>query len=261
MSLVDKLWRWRGPDFRLFFLLRAAAGFPLSAGFRRSNPEFSAMPKWVKTIIAILLLPACIGAAQALWQVLRANGNMDTIWVAMGSGAACWVVIYLMLPKPMWIYVFGHELTHVLWAWLFGGDVKKFKVTSAGGHVVVTKTNFVIALAPYFFPPSTSCWWWRSLCRGASPLGLARLPGVVPPAASAQPTAFHVTLTWYVLQTRQTDITGQGYLFSAVVIFLGNVTVLLCGLPLLTGRPELTRAIGWWLGSTGAVWTRLGTLF
>jgi hypothetical protein len=62
------------------------------------------------------------------------------------------VVIFLLLPKPMWIYVFGHELTHALWTWLFGGQVKKMKVSSAGGHVVVSKTNFVIALAPYFFP-------------------------------------------------------------------------------------------------------------
>ena len=76
----------------------------------------------------------------------------------IGGGAACWVVIYLLLPKPMWIYVFGHELTHALWVWLFGGSVKKFKVTSDGGHVIVDKTNFLIALSPYFFRsmPSSS---------------------------------------------------------------------------------------------------------
>ena len=110
------------------------------------------MAKWVKTIIAVLLLPLCIGATRALIVVLRASGSADTVWVAMVAGAACWLVIFLLLPKPMWVYVFGHELTHALWAWLFGGRVKKFKATSAGGHVVVTKHNFVIALAPYFFP-------------------------------------------------------------------------------------------------------------
>ena len=52
----------------------------------------------------------------------------------------------------MWIYVLGHELTHALWTWLFGGKVKKMKVSSSGGHVVISKTNFFIALAPYFFP-------------------------------------------------------------------------------------------------------------
>jgi len=51
--------------------------------------------------------------------------------------------------------------------------------------------------------------------------------------------AFHVTLTLYVLRTRQSDITNEGYLFSIVIIVLGNVLVLLIGLPLLTGKPHL----------------------
>src|SRR5258706_4618064 len=84
--------------------------------------------------------------------VLRASESADTIWVAALSGAACWLVIYLLLPKPMWVYVFGHELTHALWTWAMGGRVKKFKASASGGHVVVTKTNFSIALGPHFFP-------------------------------------------------------------------------------------------------------------
>ena len=67
------------------------------------------MPKWCKTIIAILLLPVCAGAASALWMVVRDSGNADTIWVAFLSGAACWLTLYWLLPKPMWVYVFGHE--------------------------------------------------------------------------------------------------------------------------------------------------------
>src|ERR1041385_5205199 len=110
------------------------------------------MPKWAKMIIAILLLPVCIGAGRTLWMVMCACGGADITLVPILAGAACWVVIYLLLPKPMWIYVFGHELTHAIWVWFFGGAVKKFKVTSDGGHVIVDKTNFIIALAPYFFP-------------------------------------------------------------------------------------------------------------
>jgi hypothetical protein len=192
------------------------------------------VPKWVKFILAVLLLPFCYGAVRALGRVLAASGNADTIWVAMAAGAACWVVIYLLLPKPMWIYVFGHELTHAIWAWLFGGDVKKFKVSSAGGHVVVTKTNFLIALAPYFFPiyvvaavlvflAGNFVWHWQ-----AYTVWFHLLIGAA--------YAFHITLTGHVLQTRQSDITGQGYLFSAVVIFLGNIAVLLLAVPLLTAR-------------------------
>src|SRR5438445_5795699 len=197
----------------------------------------SAMPKWVKTIIAILLLPACAGAAGALWIVLGQTGDATTIWVATVSGAACWVVIYLLLPKPMWVYVFGHELTHALWTWLFGGRVKRLKVTSNGGHVVVTKNNFLISLAPYFFPLYVVLvvgvfiighliWNWRAYV-----VWFHLLLGAA--------YAFHVTLTWHILKTRQSDITQHGYLFSGVIIFLGNVGLLLVGVPLLTARVGL----------------------
>ena len=110
------------------------------------------MPKWLKLIIAILLLPVCGGAAMALLKVLHACGSADMTWIPILAGAACWIVIFFILPKPMWIYVFGHEFTHALWTWLFGGRVKKMKVRSSGGHVLISKTNFLIALAPYFFP-------------------------------------------------------------------------------------------------------------
>ena len=209
------------------------------------------MPKWIKFIIAVLLLPACAGAARALWLVLRSGYGADTVWIPLLAGAACWIVIFIYLPKPMWIYVLGHELTHALWTWLFGGQVKKMKVASSGGHVVISKTNFVIALAPYFFPIyaviviavfalGNLIWNWRGymvcfhLCVGAA-------------------YAFHVTLTLHTLRTRQSDITSQGWLFSAVVIFLGNVCVLLFGVPLLTARVGLLNALGWWAESTGMI--------
>jgi len=73
--------------------------------------------------------------------------------------------------------------------------------------------------------------------------------------------AFHVTLTWHVLKTRQSDITQQGYLFSAVVIWLGNVGVLLLGVPLVTARVDLLTALGWCLEATGGVLHRFGKLF
>jgi hypothetical protein len=72
--------------------------------------------------------------------------------------------------------------------------------------------------------------------------------------------AFHVTLTWFILQTRQSDITSQGYLFSAVVIFMGNAAVLLFGVPLLAAKVDLTTALGWWFEYTGQVWHQVGRL-
>ena len=217
------------------------------------------VPKWVKMIIAILLLPVCAGAVLTLGRVMGACGGADVTLVPILAGGACWVTIYLLLPKPMWLYVFGHELTHVLWVWLFGGRVKKFKASSEGGHVIVDKTNFFIALAPYFFPLYVGLvvalfaighliWNWQSYL-----VWFDLLVGAA--------YAFHVTLTAHVLQTRQSDITSQGYLFSAVVIFLGNILVLLFGLPLITAKVDLTAMLRWWLENTSEVILRLGKMF
>lgn len=209
------------------------------------------MLKWFKLFIALLLLPVCAGAALALAAVLRACGAADLTWIPFLGGAACWGIIFCLLPRPMWVYVFGHELTHALWAWLFGGQVKKMKVTSGGGHVVVTKTNFLIVLAPYFFPLyavllialfAVGHWiwdWHRFFIFFDLLVGSAY--------------AFHLTLTFHALQTRQSDITSQGYLFSAVVIFLGNVVILLFGLPLLTQKASLAAALKFWVTDTMAV--------
>jgi hypothetical protein len=204
--------------------------------------------KWLKFFLAILLLPVCAGAAGALLRVLQASGQADTFWVALAGGAACWIAIYLFLPKPMWIYVFGHELTHAIWVWLCGGQVKKFKASAKGGHVIVTKDNFLIALAPYFFPlyatlvvaafATGNLIWnlrpylvWFHLLLGAA-------------------YAFHVTLTCHVLKTSQSDITSHGYLFSVVVIFIGNIAILLVGIPLLAAQLSVLAALRWWAQDT-----------
>lgn len=217
------------------------------------------MPKWAKTIVAVLLLPWCIGAVTTLVRVVRVTGGADLFWVAFLGGAACWLVVFLLLPKPMLVYVFGHELTHALWAWIFGGRVTQFKASADGGHVVVSKSNFFIVLAPYFFPLYSVLvvlvfalghlvfGWTRHLVWFHLLLGAAY--------------AFHVTLTVHVLKTRQSDLVSQGWLFSGVVILLGNLGVLLVGLPLLAGRVTVLTSMGWWMQDSGAVLLRLARLF
>jgi hypothetical protein len=216
------------------------------------------MPKWVKFVVAVLLLPVCVATAKTVWQVLLLGAGADRVWIPMLAGAGAWTAVFLLLPKPMLLYVFGHELTHAVWTWAFGGQVKRLKASSEGGHVLTTKSNFVIALAPYFFPLyavlvvvvfvlGDLIWSWRS----------AYLPWFHFLLGAAY--AFHVTLTFEILKTRQTDITSQGYLFSAVVIFLGNAVVLIFGVPLLTGH-DLFHASIRWLTNTHEVFQRLARL-
>ena len=217
------------------------------------------MPNWIKTFIAVLLLPLCAGAISALIKVLRLTGGAETFWVAFIGGAACWLVVFLLLPKPMLIYVFGHELTHALWTWLFGGRVRKFKASANGGHVVISKSNFLIVLAPYFFPLYVVLL-VALFALGHVLFGWSRYMPVFHLLVGAA-YAFHITLTWHILQTQQSDITSQGYLFSGVIIFLGNIGVLLVGLPLLTARVTVLTTMGWWLQESANVLLRLANLF
>lgn len=192
-------------------------------------------------LAAFLLLPVCLGITWALIDLLSRIGRASQFWVPVTAGATAWLVIFLSLPKPMWVYVVGHELTHAIWALLCGGKVKRFKASARGGHVVVTKTNLLITLSPYFFP-LYACLWVVFFLIGDALFGWHPwLPWFHFGLGAAY--AFHVTLTGHILRTRQPDLESEGWVFSAVIIWLGNATVLLISLPLLTHIMPLRAAV------------------
>ena len=196
-----------------------------------------------------LLLPWCLGTTWALFSVIRVAGSAAMFWVALAGGAASWTVVFLLLPKPIWVYVVGHELTHAVWAWLFGGKVKEFRATSTGGQVVVTKSNTLIILAPYFFPLYSVI--WAAFWGLGSGLGHGErfLPWFHYGLGFTY--AFHVTLTAHILRIRQPDIAAEGWFVSSIVIWLGNVLILLLTLPLLTSKVALGTALLWAFERTG----------
>ncbi len=117
------------------------------------------------------------------------------------------------------------------------------------------------AISPLRWPltsfPSTRSWWcWYSWPAIGSGIGSHYVVWFHLLLGAAY--AFHVTLTWHILKHSQTDISDQGYLFSAVIIFLGNVAVLLVGIPLLVSKVGVLTALGWWLQSTGELLHALG---
>ena len=205
----------------------------------------------LRWLIALALLPVCIGTTWALVDLLSLVGRSSQFWVPVLVGATCWWVIFLSLPKPMWLYVVGHELTHALWAVLCGGRVKKFRASARGGHVVVTKTNLLITLSPYFFPLYAVLWTLFFLLGNALFGWRPWLPWFHFGLGLAY--AFHVTLTAHILRTRQPDLESEGWVFSAVVIWLGNALTLLIALPLLTRVMPLMKALGWAVNRIGRV--------
>jgi hypothetical protein len=199
--------------------------------------------RWVKFIIALFLLPICAILSQTFFTVFARATATQRLWAGeefwfFSLGAVLWLIAFFGLPRPVLIYVFGHELTHALWVLLMGGRVSRFRVGRDGGHIVTDRNNFWIALAPYFFPLyallAIGVYGLLSLFFNVQPYG--RLLYAVIGAA----WAFHFTFTVWMIPKNQTDLSEQGTFFSLVVIYLMNL-VLLCTM-LGLASPQITFA-------------------
>jgi hypothetical protein len=228
--------------------------------------------RWLKFVIAALLLPACVAVtvtASQIGHVLIAGSTISSAW-GFAAGYVSWLLVFAFLPKPMRTYVLGHELTHALWALLMGARVSDLKVRKTGGQVRTSKTNWAITLAPYFFPfyavlfiagfflmhavwNLTNFMWVLFLLVG---LGWS----------------FHVTFTLMILFTvDQPDVKSQGVLFSAVVIYLMNLLTMMVTATALSHavtfamlaksfRMDFVASYGWTLDKLGALWNYVAHL-
>ena len=205
------------------------------------------MPRRVKFFFAVLLLPVCVGVGQALFDIISQLEFNEMVMAPFLTGIICMGLVFFWLPRPILVYILGHEFTHAIAAMLCGGRVKGMKVGRDGGHVYVTRDNFFVTLAPYFIP-IYAIMVFVVFALGRQLLGWE---GFVAWAlffwALGLSYTFHILLTWDILHTRQPDITSQGYLFSAVVIFLGNALVVIIGMNIVSsdiGLGQTTYALG-----------------
>jgi len=199
--------------------------------------------RWVKFVFAIFLLPICAIVTQTFFTAFARAALTQRLWAAeefwfFSLGAVLWLIAFFGLPRPVTAYVFGHELTHALWVWLMGGRVSRFSVGREGGHIVTNRTNFWIALAPYFFPLysilAITAYGALGLFYNVQPYGrlLYAIIGVT--------WAFHLTFTVWMVPKNQTDLRDHGTFFSLVVIYLMNL--LLLSALLVIAAPQITFA-------------------
>ncbi|MDQ2918907.1 MAG: hypothetical protein M3R10_03400 [Verrucomicrobiota bacterium] len=219
---------------------------PFVVPTRRSAPNYSALmvpTRWVKFVVAIFLLPFCAILTQTFFTVFTRATVTQRFWAGeefwfFSLGAVLWLIAFFGLPKPLLMYVFGHELTHALWVWLMGGSVSQFRVRRDGGHVVTSKNNFWIALAPYFFPIysilTLGIFGLLSLATDMTPFGrlLYAIIGIT--------WAFHFTFTLWMIPKSQTDLSNNGTFFSLVLIYLMNLILL--SVMLIVASPHITFA-------------------
>ena len=180
-----------------------------------------------KFAIGLALVPLCLALAMTLGRaaliLVQSPTRLPLLHAFAGvAGIALWAVVWLFLPPLTRTYVLGHELTHALWAMLFGGKASGLKVTDRGGSVRVSKNNVWVTLAPYFFPLYTFL------------VALVWLltAGLVPAVRPYSPLftfwigltwSFHLTFTLRFLVYNQPDVREHGRLFSYALIYALNV--------------------------------------
>ena len=184
-------------------------------------------------LMALLFLPLVAAAGWSLFDLsglFLAGREWSHPWFwALGGGLALWLAAFFGLPRPMWVYVFGHELTHALAVYLHGGEVYRFNVTKRGGHVISDKCNWFIALAPYFVPLYTLLWIALWCTVGFYWHGLDRWTWLLYGGIGVT-WGFHLTFTVSMIREGQSDLEGQDVFFSLVLIVLLNLLLIEAGL-------------------------------
>lgn len=226
---------------------------------RRSESDGIDIPlNWLKSGIGVLLLPCCIVATQSF---LSAFGETSARTMLIQSaelwfffiGVLLWLIYFFGLPRPLYLYVLGHELTHAFFVLLCGGKITEFKVKSAGGHIVTNKNNVIISLSPYFIPFYSvivlalfgiigffvedlfnyhpGVLFWGQIGFSWSWL-LYMSIGVT--------WCFHLTFTTWMITKNQPDLKQNGTFFSLVFIYFINLIILSGTLIIVSNEISLT---------------------
>ena len=184
----------------------------------------------VKAFVGALLLPVCWVATKTFCEEFMGVAVRHHFWSTdefffFAWGVLAWVFVFFVYPRPLLVYVFGHELTHALWVWLQGGQVSEFKVGREGDTSSRTgviswcrspRISFpiysiaVIAMYAGILWYDPDAWLYRRWLFAA--IGFT--------------WGFHVSFTLWMIPKRQTDLLLHGTFFSLVVIYLANLAVL-----------------------------------
>lgn len=194
------------------------------------------MAGFLRLLLGIALLPAAWGCARALIDAIVFASGRDGAFsvesLSLLGGILLFAILWAVSPHPIKTYVFGHELTHALWGIFFGARPSKVKVSAKGGSVMLTKENFLITLAPYFFPFYTFLVVLAALITYAFVRPLPFLPLWL--FLVGFTWAFHILFTLDTLTCRQPDVKLYGRVFSWTFIFVANILMILLWLAAMT---------------------------
>lgn len=187
--------------------------------------------------VGIVLIPLCFAVSETVISLVRAISPDSSMAIpepglALLGGFIVWILLYFTVPLPIRTYVLAHELTHALWGMLMGARIFRMRVSRDSGSVTMSKSNFLITLAPYFFPLYTVIvivsYYVLSIFYDVSRYHLFWL-GLV-----GFTWGFHFTFTISTLLQHQSDIKVYGAVFSYVLIYLFNIAGICAWIVIIT---------------------------
>jgi hypothetical protein len=221
----------------------------------------------LRFLAGVLLIPLCIAATLTVISLVRTappiigEGIPPSAW-ALAGGFLFWLFLYFTMPRPARSYVLAHELTHALWGALMGAKVFGIKVSKESGCVRLSKTNFLIMLAPYFFPLYTVLiivgYYVLSIFMEVEKYYICWLGFI------GFTWGFHLTFTIATLMQQQSDIQKCGRLFSYAVIYLFNALGICLWIVIVSAATfeQMVEMTGMYMASIAAfVWNPCSRFF
>lgn len=201
---------------------------------QKSKLHFKLFSKVFGKILAFLVMPFLgYGFGLSLSQIVKAAEPQNTRLISFGIGFLLFLAFWIVFRRALQVVcTFEHELTHLIFGLLFLKRPHAFVVTlREGGHVKLSGSNFLIMLAPYFFPtisyfmlPIAFFIPKRSMSIYLSILGAS--------------VAFHLVSTWRDLHWEQSDLHKAGIVFSVLFLPVANVIFYGALLSLVIGGTE-----------------------
>ncbi|MCH7225413.1 hypothetical protein [Haloferula sp. A504] len=188
------------------------------------------MFRWM---LGLALAPLAVVTSWTFFNLFSSAALDHLFWTSapfwyFATGAVlmiAWFATGLLWDLFLYLYVLGHELTHILFIRLFRGTVAEWGVSVDGGYVTTDKTNILIALAPYFVPLWAALTVGIYACVGVfvdlSPAGLKSLYALL-----GFFWAFHLLWTLWMIPRDQPDLRENGTFLSLVIIYLANLLIL-----------------------------------